>query len=156
MTVFFAFLFIPVVVTSVTPLVDLRGHVRRTRRSTHPSWPSPDAPERGGGRPEGPPVGRRHRPVDPAGGPGHRAKIPPSVLATAQTDATQLANTQKFAPELAVIQANPALFAKLATYKNPATIPPSLTAQAIAAAGGGAKGLKVLATIAANQAPSPG
>jgi MFS family permease len=83
-------------------------------------------------------------------------KIPPSVLATAQTDATQLANAQKFAPELAVIQANPALFAKLATYKNPATIPPALQAQAITAAGGGAKGLTILTTIAANQAAIAG
>ena len=30
-----------------------------------------------------------------------------------------------------MIQASPALFAKLATYKNPATIPPALQAQAI-------------------------
>ena len=57
--------------------------------------------------------------------------IPPTVLATAQANATQLANAQKFAPELAVIQANPALFARLATYKNPATIPPALVAQAV-------------------------
>jgi MFS family permease len=83
-------------------------------------------------------------------------KIPPTVLATAQANATQLANAQKFAPELAVIQAHQALFAKLATYTNPATIPPSLTAQAISAAGGGAKGLKILTTISANQAAIAG
>jgi MFS family permease len=82
--------------------------------------------------------------------------IPPTVLATAQANATQLANAQKFAPELAVIQANPALFARLATYKNPATIPPSLAAQAISAAGGGAKGLQILTTISANQAAIAG
>ena len=79
-------------------------------------------------------------------------KIPPSVLATAQTDATQLANAQKFAPELLVIQTHPALFTKLATYKNPAKIPPALLGQAIKAAGGGAKGIAILTTIAANQA----
>jgi MFS transporter, ACS family, D-galactonate transporter len=55
-----------------------------------------------------------------------------------------------------VIQAHPALFAKLATYKNPATIPPSLAAQAISAAGGGAKGLSILTTISANQAAITG
>lgn len=82
--------------------------------------------------------------------------IPSTVLATAQANATQLANAQKFAPELAVIQAHPALFAKLATYTNPATIPPSLTAQAISAAGGGAKGLQILTTISANQAAIAG
>ena len=79
-------------------------------------------------------------------------KIPAPVLATAQADATQLANAQKFAPELRVIQANPALFARLATYKNPATIPPALLAQAIKAAGGGATGLGILTTISANKA----
>ena len=46
--------------------------------------------------------------------------------------------------------------AKLATYKNPATIPPTFVAQAVAAAGGGAKGLKVLTTISGNQAAITG
>ena len=82
--------------------------------------------------------------------------IPPTVLATAQANATQLANAQKFAPELAVIQAHPALFARLATYSNPATIPPALAAQAVSAAGGGAKGLQILTTISANKAAIAG
>ena len=82
--------------------------------------------------------------------------IPPAVLAAAQANATQLANAQTFAPELAVIQANPVLFARLATYTNPATIPPALVAQAISAAGGGAKGLQILTTISANQAAIAG
>jgi len=79
-------------------------------------------------------------------------KIPPSVLATAKTNAPQLANAQRFAPELAVIQAHPALFAQLATYTNPAKIPPALLGQAINAAGGGAKGVAVLTTISQNKA----
>lgn len=83
-------------------------------------------------------------------------KVPPPVVATAQANATQLANAQKFAPELAVIQANPVLFARLATYTNPATIPPALVAQAVRAAGGGAKGLQILTTISANQAAIAG
>jgi len=83
-------------------------------------------------------------------------KIPPSVIATAQTDATQLANAQKFAPELTVIQANPALFTKLETYSSPSKIPPALVAQAVAAAGGGAKGVGILTTIAANKAAIAG
>ena len=82
--------------------------------------------------------------------------IPPPVLATASADSTQLANAVKFAPELAVIQANPALFAKLAAYKNPAAIPATLQAQAVAAAGGGAKGPAILTTIGANQAAITG
>jgi ACS family D-galactonate transporter-like MFS transporter len=51
-----------------------------------------------------------------------------------------------------VIQAHPALFAKLATYPNPAAIPPQLAGQAVAAAGGGAKGTAILTTISANGA----
>jgi MFS family permease len=80
------------------------------------------------------------------------AQTHPAVVATATKDAPQLANAQKFAPELKVIEANPALFAKLASYANPSAIPPKLAAQAVAAAGGGAAGLAVLTTISTNQA----
>ncbi len=80
------------------------------------------------------------------------AQSHPQIVATATTYKTQLANAQKFAPELAVIQSHPALFAKLATYPNPAAIPPKLIAQAVAAAGGGAKGTGILTTISANSA----
>jgi MFS family permease len=79
-----------------------------------------------------------------------------AVVATATKDKVQLANAQKFAPELKVIQANPALFAKLATYSNPATIPPALVKKAVAAAGGGATGAAVLASINANSAAITG
>jgi len=79
-------------------------------------------------------------------------KIPPDVLVIVKKDGTQLANAQKFAPQLAVIQAHPALFTKLATYSNPSKIPPALLGQAIAAAGGGAKGVAMLTTISQNKA----
>ena len=79
-------------------------------------------------------------------------EIPPNVLTIVKTNSVQLANAQKFAPELAVIQAHPALFTKLATYSNPAKIPGPLLSQAIAAAGGGAKGVAVLTTISQNKA----
>jgi MFS family permease len=84
------------------------------------------------------------------------ASTHPTVVATAIKYKTQIANAAKFRPELAVLQANPTLFAKLATYKSPATIPPALIAQAIKAAGGGAKGLAVLGTINANKAAITG
>jgi MFS family permease len=74
----------------------------------------------------------------------------PAVVATATKYRTQLADAVKFAPELAVIKANPALFTQLAAYPNPATIPPKLLAQAVTAAGGGAKGTAILTTISAN------
>ncbi|HEX4093645.1 MAG TPA: MFS transporter [Trebonia sp.] len=80
------------------------------------------------------------------------AKIPPAVIATATKYSVQLTNAQKFQPELAVIEANATLFGKLqADPSNKA-----LQAQAVAAAGGGAKGLGILGTIAANQAAIAG
>jgi MFS family permease len=78
-------------------------------------------------------------------------KTHPAVVASAQKYKVQLADAVKFAPELAAIQAHPALFAQLATYPNAALIPPGLLGQAIAAAGGGATGVHVLSTIAANK-----
>ena len=107
------------------PAGRLRGHGgRRTRPSTRASSPSRRHPNVVAAAQS--PVGRRHRAVDPAAGPGDRAEDPAVRPGHRETDATQLANAQKFAPELAVIEANPALFAKLATYTNPATIPPAL------------------------------
>ncbi len=144
--VFVAYLFIPVVINSVTPLVNYGATVSAYATTyAQPDRVRHRAPDR-----------RGDRAVDPAERPGHRAEDPPSVLATAKTDGTQLANAVKFAPELRVIQANPALFAKLATYTNPAKIPPALLGQAIKAAGGGATGVGILTTISANKAAIAG
>ncbi|MGH3201768.1 MAG: MFS transporter, partial [Streptosporangiaceae bacterium] len=140
--VFVSYLFIPVVINSVTPLVNYGATVQAYATqyasplafaSTHPAI-----------------VATAEK--IPPNVLATAQKIPPTVLATAKTDATQLANAQKFAPELRVIQANPALFAKLATYSNPAKIPPALLGQAIKAAGGGANGVAVLTTISQNKA----
>ena len=140
--VFASFLLIPVVINSVTPLVNYGATVSAyaTQYKTELAFAQAH-----------PNVVAAAQKVPPSVV-ATAQKIPPSVLATAQTDATQLANAQKFAPELLVIQAHPALFVKLATYKNPAKIPPALLGQAIKAAGGGAKGIAILTTIAANQA----
>jgi MFS family permease len=118
--IFIAFLIIPAVINSVTPLVNYGSTVSAyaTQYKSQIAF----------------------------------AQAHPQVIATATTYKTQLANAQKFAPELAVIQAHPALFAKLATYPNPAAIPPQLAGQAVAAAGGGAKGTAILTTISANGA----
>ncbi|HEY7919627.1 MAG TPA: MFS transporter, partial [Streptosporangiaceae bacterium] len=117
-TIFVAFLIVPAVINSVTPLISYGPTVSAyaARYGSELTF----------------------------------AQTHPQVVATATTYKTQLANAQKFAPELAVIQANPALFAKLATYPSPAAIPPKLAARAVAAAGGGAKGLAILSTISAN------
>jgi hypothetical protein len=79
------------------------------------------------------------------------AQSHPAIVALAKKYQAQLAIEQQFAPEFAVLQAHQALFAKLASYPNPATAPPKLISEAIAAAGGGAKGLGILATISANK-----
>jgi len=144
--VFVSYLIIPLVITSVTPLVNYGATVSAyatTYKSelafatAHPS------------------VVATAQKIPPSVI-ATAQKIPASVIATATTDKAQLANAVKFAPELKVIQANPALFAQLAKYTNPATIPPALAAKAVAAAGGGAKGLAVLSTIDANSAAISG
>ncbi|MGI9006900.1 MAG: MFS transporter [Streptosporangiaceae bacterium] len=123
--VFLAFLLIPHVINSVTPLVNYGGTVS--------AYATQYRSELG--------FAQQHA----------------GIVALAQKDKVQLANAQKFAPELTVIQANPALFTQLAKYPNPAKIPPKLAQQAVVAAGGGTsaadikKGTAILQTISANQ-----
>ena len=111
--VFAAYLCLPLVVNTVTPLVNYGAQCRPTRPSTRPSWPSPPRtrpswrPRRRSRRTSWPPRGRSRR----------------TSLTIVKTDSAQLANAQKFAPELAVIQAHPALFTKLATYTEPGQDP---------------------------------
>jgi MFS family permease len=140
--VFISFLLIPVVINSVTPLVNYGGTVETyaTQYATPLAFATTHASVVATAQSIPPNVLATAQ------------KIPASVLATASADATQLANAQKFAPELAVIQANPALFTKLQGYSSPSKIPPALLGQAIAAAGGGAKGIGILTTIANNKA----
>ena len=116
--VFIAFLIIPVVINSVTPLVNY-GSTVATYAARYQSQIA-------------------------------FVQAHPTVAITAQKYKTQLTNAAKFAPELAVIKAHPALFAKLASYPSPAAIPPNVLAQAVAAAGGGATGTRILTTIGAN------
>jgi MFS family permease len=140
--VFISFLLIPVVINSVTPLVNYGGTVAADA-TTYASQLA---------------FAQTHANIVataqsiPPNVLATAQKIPPSVLATASADSVQLANAQKFAPELAVIQANPALFTKLEAYSSPSKIPPALLGQAIKAAGGGAKGIGILTTIANNKA----
>jgi hypothetical protein len=151
--VFASYLIIPLIITSVTPLVTY-GTTVATYAATYKSeiafaTTHPQVVAAAQKIPHSVIVAAQTTPPSVIATAG---KIPPSVLATAKADSTQLANAQKFAPELAVIQANPALFTKLAAYPNPAKIPPALAAQAVAAAGGGAKGIGILTTINANKA----
>jgi hypothetical protein len=136
--VFASFLIIPAIVSSVTPLVNYGSTVsaystqygsQLAFAQTHPA------------------VVATAEKVPPAVL-ATAAKIPPAVLGTAGKLGPQLANAQKFAPELAVIETHPALFTQLAAHPTST----ALQAQAVAAAGGGAKGIAVLTTISANQA----
>jgi MFS family permease len=137
-----AFFLVPVVINTVTPLVSYGGTVATyaAQYSSEIAFASAH-----------PTIVATAQKI-PASVIADAQKVPPSVIALAQKDSVQLANAQKFQPELAVIQAHPALFTKLATYTNPAKIPPALVSQAVAAAGGGAKGLGILTTISANKA----
>jgi MFS transporter, ACS family, D-galactonate transporter len=78
------------------------------------------------------------------------------IVAIAQKDATQIADAQKFAPELAIIEAHAADFTQAAAYPNAAAIPPALLATLVADAGGGATGVAELTKINANKAAIDG
>jgi MFS family permease len=151
--VFVSYLIIPLIITSVTPLVTY-GTTVATYATTYKSEIAfaTTHPQVVAAAQKIPPSVIAAAKATPPSVIGTATKIPPSVLATAKADSTQIANAQKFAPELAVIQANPALFTKLAAYKTTASIPPALLGQAIAAAGGGAKGIGILTTISNNKA----
>ncbi len=140
--VFGAYLCLPLVINTVTPLVNYGGEVQSISAAHQSELAFATA------HPDIVATAQKIPPnVAAAAG-----KIPPDVIAIAKKDSVQLANAQKFAPELTVIQANPALFAKLSTYSDPSKIPGPLLTQAINAAGGGAKGVAVLTTISQNKA----
>ena len=140
--VFLAYLCLPLVVNTVTPLVNYGAQVQAyaTQYKTELAFAT--------AHPDVVATAQKIPPNVLASA----QKIPPAVLTIAKNDSVQLANAQKFAPQLAVIQAHPALFTKLATYSDPSKIPGPLLTQAIAAAGGGAKGVAMLTTISQNKA----
>jgi MFS family permease len=133
-----SFLILPHVVTSVTPLVNYGGQLQAYEKQ-YPvlafAGSHPDV------------ISTAQRYSKQLG----FAAANPDIVALAQKDSKQIAEAQEFAPEVAVLSAHPALFTKLATYKNPAKIPPALLNAAIKAAGGGAKGLGILSAISANK-----
>jgi MFS family permease len=155
--VFIAFLLIPVVINSVTPLVNYGATVSAyaTQYKSQLAFATAHPDVVAAAQKVPPSVVATAQSIPP-NVLTTAQQIPPNVLTIAKTDATQLANAQKFAPELAVIQAHPALFTKLASYPSVAKIPPALLAQAITAAGGGAKGIAILTTINNNKAAIDG
>jgi ACS family D-galactonate transporter-like MFS transporter len=153
LVVFVSFLIIPAVVSTVTPLVTYGTQVQTyaaqygTQLAFATSHPAIVADAQ-----KVPPAVLATAAAIPPTVTATAAKIPPAVIATATTYSVQLTNAQKFQPELAVIEAHPALFTKLQADPSNTT----LQAQAVAAAGGGAKGLGVLTTIASNSAAIDG
>ena len=151
--VFASFLIIPAIVSSVTPLVNYGSTVSADAAAYGPQLAWAQAhPAVVADAQKVPPTVLATAEAIPPTVLATAAKIPPTVLSTATTYSTQLVNAQKLAPELAVIETHPALFAKLAADPTNTT----LQAQAVAAAGGGAKGIAVLTTIAANKAAIAG
>jgi MFS family permease len=135
--VFAAFLAIPAIVNSVTPLVQYGGTVQAyaTQYKSELAFAQSHGPLIAFAQKNGPLIAF--------------AQKNSALLTFAGTHQTEIANAQKFAPELAVIQKDPATFTKLATTPNP---PPALLGKALADAGGGAKGKAILASITKNGA----
>jgi hypothetical protein len=79
----------------------------------------------------------------------------PKIVAAAQADAKQVADAQRLAPELAVLQKNLPLFEQAERYPQN-KIPAALQGKLLAAAGGGTQGLTILSTIQNNQAALTG
>jgi MFS family permease len=114
--IFVAFLIIPAVITSVTPLVSYGSTVQAyaTKYQSEIAFATT-----------------------------HKA-----IVATAQKDANLIAQAKILAPELAVIQAHPALFLQLSQLQaSGKPIPGKLITQLLAAAGGGTKGTELLAQM---------
>ena len=139
-TIFISFLVLPLVINTVNPLVNYGGEVG-TLAKTYAS-PLGFAKQ----NPALVTFAQDHGPLLAF------AQANPGLIAYAQTHGQVIANAKQFAPELGVIQSDPGLFTKLASYSNPASIPPALLAQGVAAAGGGAKGLQTLTSISTNKA----
>jgi MFS family permease len=169
--VFVSYLIIPLVITSVTPLVNY-GTTAQTYQATYKSQiafatshanvvaAAQKVPKSvlADAQQVPPSVVAAAQSIPPTVT-ATASAIPTSVLLAAQSIPTSVtATAQRLAPELTVIAAHQALFTKLATYKNPATIPPALVNQAVAAAGGGTtynqtlRGLYILSQIQKNAA----
>jgi hypothetical protein len=137
--VFAAFLVIPHVITSVTPVVNY-GPTVQAYAQKYPAFVF------AGTHPEVIAAATKYQTEFTF------AATHPAIIAIAKKYPVQIADATRLAPELAVLKAHPVLFTKLATYKNPNKIPPALVTAALKAAGGGSKGLAILSTISANKA----
>ncbi len=138
--VFVAFVVLPLVINTVNPLVNFGGTVATydARYPTQFAFAGTHAPLVAFAQKNGALLGF--------------AAANPTLVAGATKHQAQLLQVKKFAPELQAIAAHPALFAQLARYPNPATIPTSLKIQAATQLGGATNATRVLTTIATNSA----
>jgi MFS family permease len=142
--IFLSFLFIPLVINTVTPIVSYGTNIT-TYTTAYPVLKWLEVPANAKVATEAEPYTTE---LDFAG--AH-----PQIVALAEQYKTQAANAAKFAPELAVIQANEALFLEAAKYPS-SKVPAALAAKLVAAAGGGLKGLGILSAISTNSAAIQG
>jgi MFS family permease len=138
--VFVAFIILPHVINTVTPLVSYGGTVSADATQyaaplafdqAHPAL-----------------VAQVQKNATQLGALAALAKSDPTDLAAVQANAANLATLTKYSAEVKVIAANPALFTQLAADPTNTT----LQGEAVTAAGGGTTGVNILTTIAANQA----
>jgi MFS family permease len=138
--VFVAFIILPHVINTVTPLVSYGGTVSADATQyaaplafdqAHPAL-----------------VAQVQKNATQLGALAALAKSDPTDLAAVQANAANLATLTKYSAEVKVIAAHPALFTQLAADPTNTT----LQGEAVTAAGGGTTGVNILTTIAANQA----
>jgi MFS family permease len=138
--VFASFIILPHVINTVTPLVTYGTGVQTyateyaaplTFQAAHPAL-----------------VAEASKDATQLGALKAAATSDPKDLATVEANAANFATLTKYSAEVQVIAANPVLFTQLTADPTNTT----LQGQAIAAAGGGTKGVNILTTIAANQA----
>jgi len=150
LVVFASFLIIPAIVSSVTPLVTYGSTVQADAAQYAPQLAfAQHHPAVVADAQKVPPSVLATAAAIPPTVTATAAKIPRRVLATATTYSTQLANAVRFAPELTVIQAHPALFAKLNA--DPRQHDPAGAGRSPPPAAG-PRAASVLSTIAANKA----
>ncbi len=166
-----SFFVIPVVINSVTPLVNYGAQVQAyaTTYKTQLAFISAH-PDVVAAAQKVPPSVLADAQQVPPNVVATATSIPPSVTAAATAIPTSVllaaqaiprsvtATAQRLAPLLTVIAAHQALINKLASYPDPATIPPALINQAVAAIGGGTtfnetlRGLYYLNQLSVNKA----
>jgi len=144
-------------INSVTPLVNYGAQVQAYATQYKGEIAFATTHHHGRGRgPEGAAAGHRHRAEDPAEHHGHRAEDPAGRAGHRAEGRHATRQRAEVRARARGDPGSPGAVHQAGHLQEPGLDPPALVNQAIAAAGGGAKGLKVLTTISANQAAITG